>query len=294
MIPPRYRPSKRVVFATLMGVSLVLVLLPVRFKLWIGGIAQPLTWPAQIVATIRSSVRAWNLPDPEDVAVLAGENERLRRQVAEQSLRISELERQIDEVTHLARQLADDRATLVVAQVLARPTQPRRETLTLGRGGKVGIREGDWVLAGAPLEERHVESGRERMSRAWVVGRITSVQPYRSTVTLATDPLFGRIAVRIARRLDDGRLQLVERDDVLLQGEGGGRMRVPGSEVDFFSTGHRVVLATIPTTLPTLLPIGEIVGSRTTPQSSLHFDLDVTPVGDALSLTHVYVVSFLE
>lgn len=294
MIPLRYRPSKRVVFATLMGVSLLLVLLPVRFKLWIGGIAQPLTWPAQIIATIRSSVRAWNLPDPEDVAVLAGENERLRRQVAEQSLRIEQMRQEIEQVTHLARQLDDKGAIVVIAQVLSGPTSPRRETLTIGQGSKAKIHEGDWVLAGAPLEDRHIKLGRDRMSRAWVVGRITSVQPYRSTVTLATDPLFGRIAVRIARRLDDGRLQRVERDDVLLQGEGGGRMRVPGSEVDFFSTGHRVVLATIPTTLPTLLPIGEIVGSQTTPQSSLHFDLDVTPVGDALSLTHVYVVSFLE
>lgn len=294
MIPLRYRPTKRVVFATLMGVSLVLVLLPVRFKHWIGGVAQPLTWPAQIIATIRSSIRAWNLPDPEDVAVLAGENERLRRQVAEQSIRITELERQIDQVTHLSRQLADERATLVIAQVLSGPTPPRRETLTIGRGSKSGISEGDWVLAGAPLEERHVETGRERMSRAWVIGRVTSVQPYRSLVTLATDPLFGRIPVRFARRLDNGEMQMLAHDEALLQGEGGGRMRVPGSKVDYFATGHRTVLASIPTTLPTLLPIGTITASRTTPQSSLHFDLDVVPIGDAISLTHVYVISFVE
>lgn len=294
MIPTRYRLTKGNTFAILMALSVVLVLIPPRFKAWIGGIAQPLTWPAQLLAGARSTVRAWNLPDPDDAAAIARENELLRRQVDEQGLRISELERQVDAVTRLQHQLADSRASVIIAQVITGPTTPNRETLTIGRGSRAGISAGDWVLAGSVVEDRHIESGRERMSRAWAIGRIGSVQPYVSNVTLATDPLFGRIPVRLARRGSDGRLDTLQNDDALLQGEGDRRMRIPGSTIDYFAAGYRTVLAVIPTTLPTLIPIGTVASSRTTPQSPLHFDEDVVPAGDALALTHVYVISFVE
>jgi hypothetical protein len=108
-------------------------------------------------------------------------------------------------------------------------------------------------------------------------------------VQLATDPRF-QCGVRAGRVLADGTVQLAP-EACVLNGIGGGRMRITQAVQDYYKAGYPLVVVPAARELPTALTLGRIESAAPRDDSPQHFDLGVVPWGRADSLTYVYVIS---
>jgi cell shape-determining protein MreC len=294
------RISKPNLFIYLMLLSVVLLLMPAPWKGWIRGIVQPLGWLQSMASSAARVVRAGvesaarRPPPPEDVARLAAEVQELRRQSAAQALEIQDMSRMLDDLSGMRDQLRSESARIIFGTVLGGSGSPRHETLTIWPGSQNGassVKVGDWVAAGLPEELRSENAtGRELLLRQWLIGRVSEVYPYRSTVRLTTDADFGAARVVAAKRMPDGRWKRSEREG-LLYGLGNGKMQVRSSPVDFSGEGYTHALAVLPGQPPITICVGKIVGSRRLPEAALHFNVDVESMGDVRRLGDVYVLS---
>jgi cell shape-determining protein MreC len=230
-------------------------------------------------------------PTREQYQTLYEENEQLRRQIAHQQVAIDEMHRRFADVTGLRDQLRDMRGMIVLAPVVSFDASPRRESMLIGRGSNqiAGLRVGLWV-AGAP-ELGHDEpiSGRERLARQVIIGRISEVHPFTSRVQLITDPGFQNIPVRTARVLEQGTWQVVG-PELLISGLGSGRMWMDRVPEDVYGAGARVVLFGPTSELPAAMTLGRIESSRSRPDAPLFFDLDVRPWYTLNEISNVYVI----
>lgn len=291
------RIPKPAVFAYLMLLSVVLLLVPPSWKAWMRGLVQPVGWIEGLVSAGARDLRdgadrvLHRQAVEQDPAQLREEIEELRRQIAAQSLRLDELSRIVDDLTGIRAQLRGS-GRIVFGSVLGGSPTPRRETLTIWPGSLHGIKSGDWVAAGVPEEHRDADlTGRELLMRQWLIGRISDVQPYRSTVRLLTDPESAPLRVVAARRLADGRWQRSDREG-LLHGVGRGAMQVRNAVADWHAEGYTLVLAALPGPSSVAICVGRITGASRLPDAALWYNIAVEPPADARRLDTVYVLSF--
>jgi cell shape-determining protein MreC len=296
MRPSLRRPSKPTVFAILMVGAALVALLPVPWTGCSGGVMQPLGWLAWAFSSSTRQARetAEDLTGPsptrEELEKLHRDNEELAWKLGHQQVEIAKLEQQVSDLSGLRDQLNGLPAKIIFASVVAGDAAPRRETLTISKGRRDGVRPGDWVAAGVrPAQRDPAATGRDLLLRQWLIGRVADVQPYLSRVQLATDAQFGTERAWAAKVLADGTWQVAD-SPCGLEGLGDGRMRVREASEDYLATGHTVVLVPLAHPRPTALAIGRIVASETL-KTGLHYDLEVEPWGNPRTLWCVYVIS---
>jgi len=282
-----------------MVAAALLALLPARWTGCTDGLMQPvspITW-AFSRGTQRVGNAAENLTTPEptreDYDRLRRENEYLTRQVGQQQVLITEMERVVADLSGLRDQLADARAKLVFAAVIGGDASPQRETLTISKGSRHGIQVGDWVAAGLPRDERDLAAdGRELLLQQWLVGVVSEVQPHISRVQLTTDPHFGTQLVWAAKPLSDKTWEIAERECGLV-GCGEGRMRIDRAALDYLAAEYTIVLVPLSHPRPIALAVGRIVASEPL-ETGVHYNLEVEPWANPRDLSHVYVIAFSE
>lgn len=287
------RSSPNVVFLAMMIISLALLIIRPKYKAWLTGIVQPVSWVQSIAMSaaggIRSVATAWSTPAIDDPMQLREHVAQLERQVGAQSVQIAELELALAELTMLRAALQDQRIRILPTAVVGGSISSARETIDLARGSRHGLTVGDWVVAGPPKSDEQSESLRQTLARYWVVGQLTNVQPYVSTARLCSDRSFPAMRVAAAKPLPDGRWKMADKQCMLF-GAGGGRMRIDSATTDYFAEGYVAVLAELNLSSVITLPLGRIEGSKILPQSALHYDLEVAPWQDVRGITQVYVL----
>lgn len=279
-----------------MAAAALLALLPGRWTRCADGLGQPVSPLTWILSSgtrhARETLKSVGQPTPtrEGFEQLRRQNRRLAQQVGQQQLLIGEMERQVAELSGLRDQLADSRARIIFASVVGGDTSPQRETITISKGRRHGVEQGDWVAAGAPPAERDpAATGRDLLLRQWLIGRVDEVQPYLSRVQLTTDPHFGPQRVWTARALADGTWQLADQQ-CGLTGSGSGIMRIDRASKDYRAADYTIVLLPLAYPQPMAMAIGRVVGSQTL-ETGLHYELEVEPWDDPYTLSYVYVIS---
>jgi cell shape-determining protein MreC len=280
-----------------MVASAIVALLPARWTACSGGLVQPLGWLSWAVTggtrEAEEAVSAALEPaaSPDEVREMRRQLGELERKVGQQAVELAEMERLVADLSGLRDQLADQRAKIIFATVIGGDASPERETLTISKGARNGVRVGDWVAAGSPVDERDPhETGRGLLMRQWIIGRVSVVHPYLCHVQLTVDPAFGTERAWPAKALPDGSWETAD-TQCGLQGLGGGRMRIRQAPRDFRAEGFDHVLVPLAHPRPMALVAGRVVASEKL-ETGLHYDLAVEPWADPHALSHVYVVSF--
>lgn len=289
------RPSKAGVFLLLMLMALTSSLLPSGCGAWMRGTLQPLGWVqwglrgTTQVAGDATVLALRPAPPPEEFDRLRRETEELRRQLAHQQLMNKELEQHVVDLSGIREEL-DAGAAILLADIVASDASPESQTLLIDRGATHGIRTGDWVASGsAPSPAEKDVTGRDLLLRQWLIGRVIETQPYFSRVQLASDPRFGPVEVKVARRLPDGVWQLADRR-LALYGTGSDLMEIREATADYYAMGYRVVVVPLPGTTAGVLSVGQIEAARTDAQSALHYNLKVRAWGESRRLTRAFVI----
>ncbi len=274
----------------------VLALLPASWTGCSGGVMQPLGWLAWAFSSGTRHARdaAQDLGDPaptrDEFTRLREDNQELARKLGHQQVEIAKLEQQVADLAGLRDQLGDLPAKIIFASVVGGDASPRRETLTISKGRRDGVKPGDWVAAGlTPAGRDPAATGRDLLLRQWLIGRVDDVQPYLSRVQLGTDAHFGTERAWVAKALVDGTWQVADKL-CGLNGLGDGRMRIREASEDYLATGYTIVLVPLAHPRPTALAIGRVVASETL-ETGLHYNLEVQPWGDPRALWCVYVIS---
>lgn len=291
-------PSKAATFWILIALSAISAfVLPRGWTDRVRGLPQPLAllqWPATWFAHKADhalAAAATETTTTEQAQELRLENERLQRQVLQQRLLLQAAEQQLEAVTRIAGQMPDSHAGVIIAPVVACDADPRHATLLIARGQqKHWVTAGEWVVAAgnaAPAWDAEATL-RDLLARGWIIGRISEVHPNVARVRLTTDPRFESEAW-LARTLADGTVQMAP-DACVLNGQGGGQMRISQARADYFRSGHVIVLVPESQGLPAPLSVGRVTSAAPRGDSAQHFDLQVVPWGPAEKLTHVYVL----
>ena len=293
----RRRINKSTVFALLMTGSAVAALLPPGWTACSRGVVQPLALlqygVSSGVQTARNAVDRLTQPSltPQEARKLIAENEALERRRIHQDEAIAALQQQLEQVSGIRDQFRDTSTVVHVVRVIGYDASRGHETLTIDRGGRLGLEVGQWVVAVSTTPEgTGTVSGRERVMREWIIGRILEVHPYSSHVLLTTDRRFKGIRVTVAGPPGSGASPDAA-DDCLLSGVGRGRMLIDRATRDYFAAGRTFVVLRDSGRLPAPLAIGRIISSSRIPEAPLHFDLAVAPLGDVRKLRFVYVIA---
>lgn len=299
------RLSKSTVFALLMIAALLGALAPAHWTSWVGAIFQPLAGAKLMFLAGARGVTGGGEAAPDDPAALDvnqlwRENEELKRLLTHQALQLDTLEQQLRTATRIHDLLKDPQARLIIAAVVAYDATPTQETIEIARGSRAGVRLDDWVAAGAPEADAAPEAGGaaatpkltgyQLLLRQALIGRVVEVFPFTARVRLTTDPAFGPIRTRVAKRLDDGSVRPHD-ERPLLYGSGSGRMEIREAKLNFAKLSFTLVLTDAGGGSGLGLLLGTVEGSRSVAGSPLHHDLDVRPLVDARSLSRVYVIS---
>ncbi len=293
--PSRW-PSKSATFWVLMAVAaLSAFVLPWRAVRWTGWPLQSLTPMEMLVSSAaRDADRRLSATREPPLAAekareLRGEIEALQRALAQQQLKIEDLERQLAEVTGLRAQVPGSEVRIVLGLVVGYDADPRRETLAvylLSAEARQLVRPGLKVLAGTrPLGEREPQVA----LRGWLIGQVIEMQTNVARVQLTTDPGF-RDAVQAARVLADGTWQLAE-SPCVIRGQGRGTMRIEQVPVNYFESGQRIVVWPGATDLPLRLSLGQMVSAKRLDDAPQYYDLTVVPWQSVKELTHVYILA---
>ena len=192
-----YRPSRRTVFWTLMGLSALAVILPPKVTDGTKHGTQLLV-PLQDVVyflTFRGARSMQSIGDP-DVAHRE-EVEALRRELAAQSGLVEQLKQQNQELAAIR-----DRAIPLAlpAHVVARDIVQWRDSLLIERGSMSGSNPQDWIASRLFLNRggaQDVGPGAAVITREVLLGRVEEVSPYMSRVCLFSDPSSDAIKVRV-------------------------------------------------------------------------------------------------
>lgn len=282
-------------FAVLMVIAAVLALLPVGWTRWLRGPTQLLSGvQAAGTTTLRTTTELAapltneRLPVDEAERLLA-ENDELQRLAGSLSLRVNQLEDQLDELT-VFRGVDGG---IIIAPVIGYDASPRKDTLTIAKGslntdGRLQLNQ--WVTAGRDPRTRPAGAlAGELLMRQWVIGQVVDVQPYTAKVRLLSDPRVAGVPVRVARIVNGG-WQPSEKQ-FLLDGAGRGRMQIRKAAENFAEQGFNIVLIGPTTGLPLTLSAGRVGKAEPIPEAPLIFNVEVLPWDDPRRLAHVYVIT---
>lgn len=288
-------PRKTFAFALLMLATSLALFLPDGCAAWLDGARQPLAFLQWLVAGgARSGARLLSSAARDAVSraefeQLAAENAALRQQLALQQLSAEELEQRLVELSGIAEPLQDPAVRIHIATLVGGDAAPGRHAVVITRGQLDGVRPGDWVAAGAPRDESDsAASGRDLLSRQWLLGKVRTTQAFTSEVLLITDPAFGPERVYPAR-LAEGEGVIGERECLLYGAGSHAEIRVAAE--NYLRLALTDVVVRLPTNRPLSLPIGRIVSAEPLRESALHFNLRVEPCGDVRRIARVYVIS---
>ncbi len=288
--------SKTFAYAALLAVSALLAMLPVsctsalRSPFQLLGLAQqPATAGARAAREAVGGASHPRLSEAQSRR-LEEQNDELQRQVLHLSATVATLEDRVAELTGLAEPLSGSGAKIIVASVLSIDSNPRRAGFVIGKGSMHGIRAGQWVAAGVPRDARPTDAtGRELLTRQWLIGRVKEADLRLSRVQATTDADFHAVA-QAARVLPDGVWQAAERKCVI-DGRGDGTLRIREAWQDYLKDGFRFVAIPESAELPVSLAIGQIASSSPVDNAPMHFDLVVRPWRDFRDVGTVYVIS---
>lgn len=291
------RPSRRGWFSLLMCGALICALAPPAWTRWLRTLLQPVALLQRPVTLGAQQVhdaigeRARGPLSAAEAELLRSQNDELRRLVGNQELLIAEQDQRLGELAGLREQFGNARVKLVIGQIIAYDTSPLRAHLRISEGSRTitGLRPGLWVVAaGRPPESPDRDHLLQAAQRQWIIGRLLEVQPFVSTVQLATDPGFGGVQVRPARIESDGSWSPLDLT-CALKGAGGNRMimdLVPRELV----VDRTAVFMPASELLPIPVGIGKVTAAKRLAEAPQHFDYEVRPWGDWRELRFVYIL----
>ncbi|MBK8267947.1 MAG: hypothetical protein IPK83_06420 [Planctomycetes bacterium] len=217
-----YRPSRKTVFWTLLGLSAFTLILPPKATDSLKHSTQLLV-PLQDVVYFLTfqgarSIHHVNDPDHADNnKLLAMQNE-----LVSQAGLIQQLQSENAELSAI-RSKTIPRA--LQANVVGRDVVEWRNTALLERGSKLGVSPQDWVASRIFINQGNlndVAEGYAVIAREVLLGRIEQVSPYMSRVCLFTDINSAPLKVRVGG-IENGRFIPVEYP-CSVHGHGRGEM----------------------------------------------------------------------
>jgi rod shape-determining protein MreC len=228
-----------------------------------------------------------------DLEALQAEVARLEREKAQLRARLAERERDVSDALALRRALPSERLEFVVAPVIARDASAWSHTVTLGKGWRSGVRQGQTALTAT---ERLVaagagdglEPGDAALDGACLVGRVIAVGPFHSVVRLVTDADSVMRAEVVGER--DGRAVQVSAGILRGSVEGQARLKIEFIRSrDDVRPGDVVLTAGYGGALPAPLVVGRVASVQASPMPLLS-DVAVTPESSLDTLGRVIVV----
>jgi rod shape-determining protein MreC len=149
--------------------------------------------------------------------------------------RITELDRQNQQLQKLLGYVKTQKQSVIVAPIISRTSDRWWNQITIGRGSDNGVKEG-FIVTGI----------------GGLVGRVVQVTPHTSRILLASDPT-SRIGVSISRNRYVG----------YLQGNGGQNAVMHFYEkVTDVRAGDTVVTSNVSELFPAGMPVGKVISLR--------------------------------
>ncbi len=298
-------PSKKKLLLTLLGISIVALLLPHSWTAGLISLAQVLV-PFQDAAATAAEAVAGALTDDDhpvpasEHKALAREKTGLEHQVAALTVRVEDLEKEVGilEVTR-AWQVNGHRigmdGRLVPARIITEDMLPWRSSRLINAGSLQGVQHGSAVVSRYFIIDRGendgVRSGLAILLREALIGVIEKTGTHTSRVKLLSDVSVER-KVRIGRFTEEG----FETQDryFWLAGRGGGVMEIRDVEQrdvenGLIKTGDVVLSAPEVDVLPAAMTIGKVVKITQDRDNPLLAILTVQSPLDEGSLRRVYV-----
>lgn len=294
-------PTKSTTFIGLMTLAAIAAfLVPPGWTNWLRG-------PFQIGGLVQwmglSGVRGVSTTGPvvESIApaeaeILARENTLLRSRLAEQQWELERLQAALDRATGIVGQNPAAGVFLVQVPVVGFDASPRHDSVRvllglLGDDVQNLVHPGQWVAAAL-----YTAGESDRWERGTLIGRVKIVESKFATVQLASDPGF-RAQVQVATEPAPGtELWPPEPapENLVLTGQGGGRMAIEMAKADHFAAGRRLVMVPADRELPIPMLIGVLSGADRRRDSSVHYDLAVGQPVPVERLTHVFIIAWGE
>lgn len=235
-------PRRNNLFAIMMGCSILLMLLPVRWTGWLKSVRQvlvPFQHGMSALAGGSSTGGTASVPGEEHRRVV-GELESTRNELIALHALIREMEAERPTVAMILQKLltrtASREGRLVPARIIAHDPAAWRDAPLLSRGRRSGIRNGAWVTSCRDLdagEEDGMRQGMLVMAREFLIGRIAEVTPYTSRLILLSD-IETRTQVWIGR-IEGKRFGVLPSPDALRDGK---HQADPGAEASFLLAGR--------------------------------------------------------
>ena len=311
-------PRRNNLFAILMGCSILLILLPVRWTGWLKSVRQVLVPFQHGVSALTggSSVGGPASVSGEEHRRVVDELESTRNELIALHALVREMEAEQPTVATIIQKLltrtASREGRLVPARIIAHDPAAWRDAPLLSRGRQSGVRDGAWVTSCRDLdagEEDGMRQGMLVLAREYLIGQIAEVTPYSSRLILLSD-VETRIQVWIGR-IEDKRFRVLPSPDALrepkrwadpgaeasflLAGRGNGRMVVEQVHEDYVKKGviavdDLVVSAGTTAELPVVMVIGRIAKIEDDPAQRQLRQLQVRCPVDPSRLRWVYAV----
>lgn len=299
------RPSRRTFLAALFAATIIALLLPSEWTGKLISLAQIIV-PFQGAATATAEALEDAVgPGSEPISryeheKLVRENAALQHRAAALTLRVAELESEVELVT--ATRLWDvdggrlgARGRLIPAGVVALDLLPWRESRLVNAGSLQGVRRGAPVVSRYFTvdegEEAGIRDGMSVLLGETLVGVVEQVGTHDARVKLLSDVTV-QMKVRIGRFTENGFVPLGRY--FWLTGRGDGRMEIRDAEqrdVDagVVRVGDMVLSDPTSGTLPVALTVGRIAEVKPDRDNPLLCILTVETDIDPASLRRVYV-----
>ena len=224
---PRYRPSKKSVFVSLMILSGLAILLPNSWTDPLKHIVQALV-PAQdfLTGVTRKAITSVEGLDPDSARRDWDRRERaLKNTIVSQGGRIQGLLDENAKLSALREGGLGRTIPLLLVRVVAHDIVAIRDAVLVNRGSSRDVRLKDWVASRFFVDRGEfdgINSGHAVLAGESIVGRVEFVSPHMSRVQLLTDVDAKPIEVRIGK-IEDGKLDAVDYI-CSLRGHGAGEM----------------------------------------------------------------------
>lgn len=298
-------PSLRKLLAGLAAVSIILFLVPTSWTGGLIGLIQIIV-PLQdastaVVDSVAGAAGDAAAPiDPAEFDAARQQAAALAHQTAALSVRVQDLERQVQELTATRSWDAGglrigSRGRLIPARVVVGDIHPWRSSQLVTTGSLQGVRPGAAVLTNSFDIEADEDSGLQPgmailLSEAFV-GWVEKVSSHVSRVKLLSDPSV-QMKVRIGR-IRDGVFVLAE-GYLWIVGRGGAAMEIRDVEARLVQSaaievGDVVLSDSTQEMLPASLTIGHVAAVLPDRDNPLFVHLAVKPVLDPTQLDRVYV-----
>ena len=302
-------PSRPIVFAALMAVSLLAVLIPRDPFGTLRNLTQVLALPQLYfnktrLLTAESARSIEKTPvDRETHTQLQKQKRAMEIAAVSQARRIQELEALIQQLTRIRRQGFPAEGALIPARVLAADAAVGRNGLLVGKGTTANAATGDWVASSffvdAGTEDGAIDQAAV-LSQEFLIGWVSQALPMTSRVVLLTDRLANNPIrvniVHVGKELEPVRRQ-GRTLPFVLEGAGANSMRIRDIPANLVSekkirVGDLVMSDANNPWLPATMMFGKIdtLERARDQEKPLYYDATVLAPYDPTMLSHVFIV----